>query len=98
MAAESEHSGIESYVLGPGQIHVRARSQLEQGGDPLLHHDPSGRRRTEAANQTQQRTLACAVTADDCDALSALHVEGHVLERIKRLKVALHAVVKMTAR
>ena len=80
-AAEAQQRPVEEDVLAPGELGVKAGSDLQQRGRPAVELDASLGRQRDARQQLEHRALAGAVPADDPHRLAVMNVEADVLQR-----------------
>src|SRR5205814_2993508 len=71
-AAHAEDRTVQVDVLAPGQLRMKARADFKERADTAVELDaPVGRLR-DARENFQERTLACAVMADDAEQFALL--------------------------
>jgi hypothetical protein len=84
---EAEQRALEHDVLPPGQLPVKAQTELEKRRCATHHDDAASARRHHAGDEAQQRALACSVAADDADRLAGPHLERHLAQRFELVEV-----------
>ena len=91
-AAKSLDRTVQEHVLTAREVEVEARAELEQGADPALATDASGRRLDDPGDDAKERRLARAVAADQADRLASADLGRDVVEGPHVGRVALAAL------
>src|SRR5262245_28789360 len=71
----SENRAVHVDVFTTGQLVMETRPDFEQRTDPSIDPHSSRRGMRDSREDLQERTLACAVAADDADYLALLNLE-----------------------
>ena len=79
-SAHAQNAAVQVDVFPPGQLRMKAGSDLEQAADPAAERRTARRRLGDPTQDLEQRRLAGSIAADDADDLSGLDLEGDVLE------------------
>ncbi len=77
----AEDGPVQEDVLSSRQLHVEARPELEERGDPAADGHLALLRPEHTGDHLHERRLARPVATDDPDGLASSHAEVHVRER-----------------
>ena len=80
-ATHAEDRAIQVDVLAPGEVGMKAGAHLEQRPDATDDANATGRRLRDSRENLEQRALAGAVSPDDAERRTRLHVERDVAQR-----------------
>src|SRR5207302_4283446 len=76
----AENGAVEINVFAPGQFRVKTGADLEHAGNPAFQFDAPLIGLGDAAQQLEQGRLPGSVAADDANHLTALDLEGYILQ------------------
>src|SRR5205085_11661996 len=81
-------------ILAHGEVRVELRLMADppDGTRPALDQHTSALRPDQTGEDFEQRRLAGAIGAEDCECLTRLYGEGNVIERPNRTEVVLQSL------
>ena len=84
LGREAQHRAVEVDVLPGGQVHIKARTQLDERGDGAVDGDLAPGGLVHARNGLEQGGFARAVQAHKAVEIAGHDVEAHVPEGTHR--------------
>ena len=82
-ASHAQDRAIQEDILAPGEFRMKSRAYLKKTGNATADSNFTLGRFGNPAEELEQRTLSCSVTADDADNLTLLDFSGDIPERPK---------------